>query len=80
MAKTTIDFSEPAAQELDRMAQVLSTTKAEVIRNALSLYSFLLDELNTRRRNLAIVEEDNEIKKVIVVPGVQRASTASARS
>lgn len=71
MAKTTVDFSEPAAEALDRMARELSTSKAEVVRNALSLYSFLLDELSTRRRVLAIVDDDNEIKKVIAVPGVQ---------
>lgn len=69
--KTTIEFNEAAAKELERMAATLqASSKAEIIRNALSLYSFIMKELVGRSgRDLAVVQ-NGEIKTVIAVPGL----------
>jgi len=69
--KTTIEFNAVAASELERIAEVLgAASKAEVIRNSLSLYSFIMNQLyGEPGRELAIVE-NGQIKKVIAVPGL----------
>lgn len=75
MAKTTIEFNEVAANELERLAKDLgAASKAEVIRNALALYSFILTQLS--EGNLAIVK-DSQIKTVIAVPGVPSFAVAA---
>lgn len=80
MAKTTVEFSEQATQELTWMAQKLSTSKADVLRDALSLYAFIVDELGSAQgRQLGIVEHEDKVKKIIVVPGVPAARTEAAR-
>jgi hypothetical protein len=80
MAKTTVEFSEQAAQELAGMAEKLSTSKAEVLRDALSLYAFIVDELrSTQGRQLGIVEHEEKVKKIIVVPGIPAVRTEAAR-
>lgn len=69
--KTTIEFNDVAATELERIAEILgAASKAEVIRNSLSLYSFIADQLyGETSRELAIVE-NGQIKKTIAVPGL----------
>ena len=88
MAKTTIEFSEQADRMLDSMTKTLGASKAEVIRNALALYAYLMDQL-LRQPNyeLAIAtKEDNKVVKAVVVPGLstqvsaQTAPAATARS
>ena len=69
MGKTTFDFSPPATRELERMASELSATKATVVRDALSLYGFVIGELKDPGSQLAIVH-GNEIAKIIAVPGL----------
>jgi predicted transcriptional regulator len=71
MAKTTIEFSDNAASELDKIARDHSTSKADVIRNALALYGFLLAELKSAEHELAILKND-EIEKIVAVPGILR--------
>ena len=72
MAKTTVEFNDAAAAELARIASVLQTQKADVLRAALSLYAFIVDELSLGdTRQLGIIEDD-QVRKVIVVPGLQR--------
>lgn len=72
MAKTTIEFGERAAEELGTLAQKMETSKAEVLRDALSLYAFIFRELSEKEgRNLAIVEGEETVKKLIMVPGVR---------
>jgi hypothetical protein len=72
MAKTTIEFSEPADKMLTSMTTRLGSSKAEVIRNALALYSYLLNQLLDRPSyELAIAERpENRVVKAIVVPGL----------
>ncbi len=71
MPKTTIEFNDDATSALDRLSSVAASSKAEVLRNALSLYSFIVDELlnSEGRVQLGIVEND-QVRKVIVVPGL----------
>ena len=72
MAKTTIEFNESASVELGRLAETLSTTKADVLRGALSLYVFIVDELyHQEGRQLGIVNNEDEVEKIIVVPSLQ---------
>lgn len=79
MAKTTIEFGDRAADELANMAREMETSKAEVIRDALSLYAFIFRELSGKEdSSLAIVQKD-EIKKLIVVPGVRVPVSGTSR-
>lgn len=71
MAKTTIEFNEKAADELTRLTTELETSKAEVVRDALSLYAYVVRELANHNRHLAIVEGEDSVKKHIVVPGIR---------
>ena len=75
MAKTTIEFSRQSSEKLGGIARALSTTKTDVLRNALSLYSFVHKELQTQtptdERWLAVVNDRDEVQKIIVVPGLQ---------
>ncbi len=71
MAKTTVEFSEKAAEELGRLAGELETTKTEVLRDALSLYSFVVRELQKGHDTNLAIAEGNEVKKHIVVPGLR---------
>jgi predicted transcriptional regulator len=81
MAKTTVEFSDQAADELASMAEKLSTSKANVLRDALSLYVFIVEELRSARgRQLGIVEDEDKIKKIIVVPGVRVGSPQAVRA
>jgi hypothetical protein len=74
MAKTTIEFSKSASEELGRVAELLGTSKADVLRNGLALYSYIANELRRGGRQLAIVlttEEGDKLEKIIAVPGIQ---------
>jgi predicted transcriptional regulator len=74
MAKTTIEFSDIANTQLDRLADTLHTTKAEVMRNALSLYAYIVYQLHQQPdRLLGIVNEKqgNRVEMLLAVPGVQ---------
>lgn len=74
MAKTTLEFSDAAADELARIAEASSTTKADVIRRALALYGYLVNELKPKpdggKIELGIIENEKDIKKIVVVPGL----------
>jgi hypothetical protein len=72
MPKTTIEFSDSAISQLEGIADTLHTTKADVLRNALSLYAYIVQQLQERPgRMLGVVNEsqDNKIEKLIAVPG-----------
>jgi hypothetical protein len=74
MPKTTIEFSDDATSELTRLSELLSSSsKAEVLRNALSLFSYIVGQIRENSgKALAIVDENqNKIEKIIVVPGLQ---------
>jgi len=75
MGRSTIEFNDGADAELGYLAKTLGVkSKAEVVRNALSLYAYLVQLLDKPERALGIIAEDqgNRIEKVIVVPGLQR--------
>ena len=70
MAKTTIEFGEGAALALDQLAADFGTTKANVLRNALGLYVFVVNQLSEEKGSqLGIVGRMNRVLKLIVVPG-----------
>jgi hypothetical protein len=73
MPRSTIEFSAAADTQLGQLTKTLgASSKAEVVRNALSLYAYLVSDLATPHRALGIIatDEDNKIAKVVVVPGV----------
>lgn len=70
MKVMSLSFSAPADQELKRLrSRTRARTKADVIRNALSLYSFIVSEMkqgsdvNITRGNVA---------SSVLVPGTSR--------
>ncbi|HUK17725.1 MAG TPA: hypothetical protein VLW65_14975 [Bryobacteraceae bacterium] len=74
MAKTTIEFSDTANAQLDRLSETLHTSKADILRNALSLYAYIVYQLQSQPgRMLGIVNEHegNRVEKFLAVPGVQ---------
>jgi hypothetical protein len=83
MAKTTIEFSPAADRMLEDMTERLGASKAEVIRNALALYAYLMDQLISQPTyELAIAQKaDNKVLKAVVVPGLtQVLGTAAAQA
>ncbi len=71
--KTTIQFSSDASAALDHLSQDLQTTKSEVLRSALSLYMYVVNNLRGTARALAVVSEERgetKVEKVIAVPGL----------
>lgn len=69
MARSTFEFSDRSVQELETVATRLQIKKIDVIRNALSLYAFLANELQKPHAGLAITDGDR-IKTMIAVPGL----------
>ena len=73
--KTTIEFSSDASAALDQLAATLETTKAEVLRSALSLYSYVVNNLRGSSKELAIVSGNGtSVEKIIAVPGVMHSA------
>jgi predicted transcriptional regulator len=72
MAKTTVEFSDNLTSVLSRLAGDLSTTKVDVIRSAMELYSFVVDEMKRSQGDvtLGLVTDKNEVKTRIAVPGL----------
>jgi hypothetical protein len=82
MPRTTIEFSRPADDQLEQMtAKVGASSKAEVIRNALSLYAFVINELHDiPNHDLAIADNvTNKVVKVVIVPGLHRPLPSQAK-
>lgn len=76
MSRTTIEFNSGADAQLERLGQSLETkSKAEVVRNALSLYDYVVKELQRKPNiSLGFVDEGqgNQIDRIIIVPGIYR--------
>ena len=73
MSRSTIEFNDIGDRELAQIGTTLGIkSKAEIVRNALSLYAYLAQNLNKPERSLGIIAEDNHnsIEKVIAVPGI----------
>ena len=81
MPRSTIEFSNAAETQLNRLTDRLSIkSKAEVVRNALTLYDYIVKELQARPNlALGIVNEDsgNRVEKVIIVPGIVAPNLAT---
>jgi predicted transcriptional regulator len=78
--KTTIEFSSDASTALDQLSGALETTKAEVLRSALSLFVYVVNNLRGTSRSLAIVSDEGgqmKIEKVIAVPSLMAKHVAS---
>lgn len=72
MARSTIEFNEAADAQLQALVRHLgASSKAEVVRNALSLYAYLVDQMEPDKA-LGILNEaeGNKVEKVVVVPGL----------
>jgi hypothetical protein len=70
-----MEFSAGADEQLNRLTQALGVKKSEVVRNALSLYDYIVKILQSQPDlALGILNEAmaNRIEKVILVPGVYR--------
>jgi hypothetical protein len=81
MPRSTIEFNDAAdAQLLDLVKTTNATSKAEVVRNALSLYFYLNSLLAQDNKGLAIIDESqgNRVEKIILVPGLQKKTTIMA--
>jgi len=73
MARSTIAFNDAADAQLEGLVTDLgASSKAEVVRNALSLYAYIVQLLQQPGKALGVVNEakGNEVEKVIVVPGM----------
>jgi hypothetical protein len=84
MARSTIEFNEAADEQLQYLTRELGVkSKAEIVRNALSLYSYLVGELTNPDRHLALgiiaKDRDNQVEQVIVVPGISGVAESKKR-
>jgi predicted transcriptional regulator len=79
MPRTSIEFNDAASEALSRLSDELGKTKAEVLRDALSLYSFLVTELGREGGQLGILRNGREVEKIIAVPGLQTKYTVAAQ-
>lgn len=66
MAKLTIELNPPAEQALERLAHDLGTTKADVIRRAMSVFDKVNHETKNGRK-LAIADENNRVLMELVI-------------
>jgi hypothetical protein len=81
MPRCTIEFNDAADAQLADLTRTLgASSKAEVVRNALSLYAFLVELLKKPHRVLGIIAEDegNRVEKVILVPGMNTLALQNA--
>jgi len=78
MARTTIEFTDDASSALEALASRLQTSKTEVLRNALSLYAFVIGEITGDRRLAVVSGTEKKLEELIAIPGfVQKAFHAS---
>ncbi len=66
MGRLTVQFPSKTDAILNELAEKDETTKTEVIRRALSLYSFLNREAKEKGLKIAIADENDNIIKEIV--------------
>ena len=80
MAKTTIEFSNAAFEQLGRLSGEFTTTKAEILRRALGLYAFVCDQVKQPDTRLGIVDADGTAQKIIVLPELEMKGYGSGPS
>ena len=64
--RTTINFSPKLAQAVEQLSIEEYTTKAEIVRKAISLYNFLYTEVKKNNGKLIITNSTGEEAKEIV--------------
>lgn len=62
--RLNVQFSERQRQSLDEMAEELNTTKAGVLKTALSLLKVAIRE-REQENNLAIVKDGHVVKEIV---------------
>ena len=67
--KLTIELSDKCDKELKQRTKKLATTQVSIIRNALSLYFMISDEMEESKKKLAFIDERGTTEK-IHVPGL----------
>jgi hypothetical protein len=70
MARIVVEFSGKADKELRRLSELFEVDKGKVIRQALSLYSFVVDELTRGRKKRLALMKNQKVIAIIAVPGL----------
>jgi len=70
--RTSIEFREQAARDLEDISTALATSKAEVIRSAVSVLAYFVRQRLEEDPSceLAIVTKNKEVAKILIIPGV----------
>jgi hypothetical protein len=67
MAKRlTVEFTEKAANALDKLAEEEEATKVEILRRSLMLYEYILKQVRDGKK-VVIVDKDNRQEKELVL-------------
>lgn len=67
MPKLTLEFNDRMNKILQDLAVHDDTTKVEVLRRALALYKYVIDETEKGSdRGLGIIEDDKVIKEIVL--------------
>lgn len=68
MSKVTVEFSKQAQKILQELAINEDTTKSEIVRRAIALYSYVQQATQDGTTKLSITQADsNEIKQDIIL-------------
>lgn len=65
MARLTLEFGPEGDEILKKLAAEASTTKVDVIRRALALYKYAIEETKGSKRRLSITEDNKVIKDIL---------------
>jgi predicted transcriptional regulator len=68
MAKLTVEFNDKMNQILEQLAEEKGTTKVDVLRRAVALYSYLDDEQKRDEDNQVSITKGGKAVKDIVMP------------
>ena len=66
MARHTVDLAEHGEERLANLATKGNTTKSDIIRRALALYSLVQDETQSGEKQLTISMDDEVIKEIVL--------------
>jgi len=67
MPKLTLEFNDRMNKILQDLAARDDTTKVDVLRRALALYKYVVDETDKGEdRGLAIIEDDKVVKEIVL--------------
>lgn len=65
--KYTMVLNEKQENRVKELAESLGTTKAEVLREALALFSVIVRETATRKREVQLVSKDDPSDRIVLV-------------